>query len=481
MIIPSFYIGDGCARLERITQSLDRYVHGKAEINLELTMFNYNDIINNFKSAFLELRNCANYLEINIPFDYFNIAVFDILMKDYDTLHRDPNAKLEDYIDFAHNIIKNLKCGADYDGQYKIYGYGDYFSEITAPNEILMCNILDDVLKKSKNIPLNILNINCWDGRVEKALMASRDCSNVSFYGIMYKGTTYSSTYRDNLKKAIVTDFGDDTYRVSQNAFNITIADCFYETTTPDNTTNFIEKPELKIIKRAVKYTQSNGIVAFTIYKSRLHKDVVSFIVKNLDNISIYNDLVYARNTDFRGRPTAYSDCVVIVGTKKEKPTREYNVDLYNLIRESAFNDENYITDPYEYDITGFLNLVDEVKIFCGAEIDEEEAYLSYKNSSSYKDFQKMQNVQKISDKAQKSLLPFNVGQLGIILTSGCLDGRIDEGGNYCHAIKGRIIKEENVEIALDNINHLKETHKTYNNKVEINIFLPNGEFKRLA
>ena len=67
------------------------------------------------------------------------------------------------YIDFAHNIIGNLKCGANYDGQYKIYGYGDYFSEITAPNEILMCNILDDVLKKSKNIPLNILNINCWD------------------------------------------------------------------------------------------------------------------------------------------------------------------------------------------------------------------------------------------------------------------------------------------------------------------------------
>ena len=70
-ILPSFYIDDACKRLKRIANSLDRYIQGKATINLDLTMFNYNDILNTFWGLQIE----REYLELpyDIRIDYRGI------------------------------------------------------------------------------------------------------------------------------------------------------------------------------------------------------------------------------------------------------------------------------------------------------------------------------------------------------------------------------------------------------------------------
>ena len=78
-----------------------------------------------------------------------------------------------------------------------------------------------------------------------------------------------------------------------------------------------------------------------------------------------------------------------------------------------------------------------------------------------------------------KPLLPFNTGQIGLVLASGQLDGIVEEEGGYKHVIKGRIVRvpeyssyeEEGVEY--DSV--------TSSSRVEINVLLPNGEYKTIA
>ena len=72
------------------------------------------------------------------------------------------------------------------------------------------------------------------------------------------------------------------------------------------------------------------------------------------------------------------------------------------------------------------------------------------------------------------------IGLLGLVLTSGCLDGIVEEKDGNCHLIKGRVSKQV-IQTETNIRQGLNEVTETTVNKVEINVLLPNGEFKTLA
>ena len=90
------------------------------------------------------------------------------------------------------------------------------------------------------------------------------------------------------------------------------------------------------------------------------------------------------------------------------------------------------------------------------------------------------QKIKKTDEDIRKPLLPFNIGQLGLVLTSGCLDGIVEEKDGNCHLIKGRVSKQV-IQTETNIRQGLNEVTETTVNKVEINVLLPNGEFKTLA
>ena len=71
------------------------------------------------------------------------------------------------------------------------------------------------------------------------------------------------------------------------------------------------------------------------------------------------------------------------------------------------------------------------------------------------------------------------MGQIGLVLTSGCLDGVVEEYEGQYHAIKGMVTKvrdfnnsrEDNDETSIE----------TISNKVQINLLTPDGQFIELA
>lgn len=68
---------------------------------------------------------------------------------------------------------------------------------------------------------------------------------------------------------------------------------------------------------------------------------------------------------------------------------------------------------------------------------------------------------------------------IGLVLTSGCLDGIIEEDDGHRHLIRGRVSKQKTTESEYSA--HQSEITTITSNKVEINVLLPNGEYKILA
>ncbi|MGL5507558.1 MAG: hypothetical protein ACRDB0_06625, partial [Paraclostridium sp.] len=80
-----------------------------------------------------------------------------------------------------------------------------------------------------------------------------------------------------------------------------------------------------------------------------------------------------------------------------------------------------------------------------------------------------------------KPLLPFNMGQICLVLTSGCLDGIIEEFDGQYHAIKGMVTKVKKTTTNTNDNNTEQMAKDVYTNIVQINIFTPDGEFIELA
>ena len=119
------------------------------------------------------------------------------------------------------------------------------------------------------------------------------------------------------------------------------------------------------------------------------------------------------------------------------------------------------------------------IETFRGSVLDMEELHYLVQNSGAVDEMFENQHVEKIGESSTRPLLPFNIGQIGLVLTSGCLDGIIDEGDGHYHLVKGQVSKKTDVESNVSN-GVIDET-EIISNRVEINVMLPNGEFKTLA
>jgi hypothetical protein len=228
----------------------------------------------------------------------------------------------------------------------------------------------------------------------------------------------------------------------------------------------FIEKIERDYLYKIQSYLRPGGVMVFSIPYFRLFKEMATFISRNFKDITVLPD---------KGQS------VTIIGTKLPRAglvdSKSY-VYLRNMsrvigkLREDPPAAIAEVTLPYE--IAG-------LKKFRGALLDEAELDAMYDISPCTSQFWKSQKVEKLSEHTKHPLLPFNVGQIGLVLTSGCLDGVIDEGdGNY-HTVKGRVVKRVDTVNDVDASAGQIEVSETTTNRVEINMFLPDGTYKSLA
>ena len=175
---------------------------------------------------------------------------------------------------------------------------------------------------------------------------------------------------------------------------------------------------------------------------------------------------------------------VLVMGVKKAPDqVNETDPAVYELLRH--LSDMKHFKElpeeiPDMYDIP-----FDDVELvnFRGSILTDDEALRMINSSPAMNSFWKEETPQDIGD-TQHPLLPFTIGQLGLVLTSGVLDGVIDEGDGHYHVVRGRIRKHrsapEESERTTVRGNSVIESKVTVSNSIELNVIGADGTFKKL-
>ena len=257
--------------------------------------------------------------------------------------------------------------------------------------------------------------------------------------------------------------------RIANDAFDYMIAKCSIAFTLADNMRiNSVAKQEKDYLMNVNKYLRPGGVILIAIPYYRMYKDMAEMIAKNYHGVKVY------KSTGAYWQEKKY---IYIYAQKNT--VKGFDNEAYEALRK-AYNPE--LLEEFNEDIK--LNYVLPVKpkaieTFRGSVLDMEELHYLVDNSGALDEMIANQHVEKIGESSTRPLLPFNIGQIGLVLTSGCLDGIIDEGDGHYHLVKGQVSKKSDVESSVsDGI--IDET-EIISNRVEINILLPNGEFKTLA
>lgn len=330
------------------------------------------------------------------------------------------------------------------------------FYEISENNLELIANEIDANNKHN----VNIIQPECYKGN--ELMVMKKNIPNTILYGIESDLNGFATAKKQLNRVAKGSLKGS---RISNNAFDILLLKPSI-TWNLTNITLHSKRQEKEIIFETSKYLKKDGVCILFIPFFRLQQDICTFLAKNFKNIQIRrttNDMFFK-----------YS-LVSIICQKKDN--KEFDADEYNKLRTLKAEKIKDLNNPIDKVKLPASNTI--VEMFRGSVLDFDEMNDLIEKTKCYEDFWNKQNDDSKMQDTKRPLLPFNIGQIGLVLTSGCLDGIVEEKDGACHLIKGRVSKKSEVEHSTDN-NRL-EIRETISNKVEIKVILPDGTFKTLA
>lgn len=315
---------------------------------------------------------------------------------------------------------------------------------------------------KGMTRPITVLNP--YIGNCDSALVIKDVyCEPMNLYAVDVN-QTLRNTEKQEFHRLIIGDLKGAT--ISHDVFDVVLA--APPTSLDRKGKNYIEKIERDYLQRSLSYVRDGGVFAFAIPVTHLYKEMCQYLAKNLKDVQI-------RLLDKK--------IAFICGYRNMDKSRTVDRAAHLALRTLILNldDEKYDCSKTPLKALTLPLAAMEVKMFRGSKIDESEFPKMYAESSATQSFLDSQKVEKLSENTKTPLLPFNVGQLGLILTSGCLDGVIDEGDGYYHVVKGRVVKKNDVSHDVSAERGRVDVTKVESNRVEINVFLADGTYKRLA
>lgn len=303
------------------------------------------------------------------------------------------------------------------------------------------------------NRPYSVFSPKC--GRGTGLILLAAHGEGIT-YGLEIRDTAYE-TAKQNLNRTIKGEMSGS--KISNDCFDIMhVCPKISWYAEKGATGNLIEKREKAALRNTIKYLRKEGILIFTIPKTRLTKDMAFIFSKLLRDVEI---LEHSRNNKY----------IHIIGVK----------DIVKEARQEVYAHLTYL-DNYTKEIYTQYDLpsggIKEPELFRGSMLDPAELENLVNNSGLMDSFWEKQSIE-ANDTEMRPLLPFNMGQIGLVLTSGCLDGVVEEYEGQYHAIKGMVTKVRNTNDTIDNDS--ETSIETISNKVQINLLTPDGKFIELA
>lgn len=297
-----------------------------------------------------------------------------------------------------------------------------------------------------------------------------------NFYGICDKFVQLEAH-----KKVIIDDIRKA--HISAKSFDVAYSPLPYTKEINDfvfvpvnNHSNFTSVEEILHIRRLSTLLKDNGVLILHMPFYSLSNDFCYEFVKRFTNISVLHD------------KSAYTVTFITLVAQKRSNSEIDAEDAKNcfdqlrdVVFKAKFNDsENNFEIPTVQKEYVLKHSPDSFKrfIFRGENISLEESKTFALNTNTFKNIYEKEEVPYDKYEGKRPLLPFTNGQLGLVLVSGFLDGVIEEEDGYCHIIKGKSSKHSTVDIEFQDNTVIQ--HVNHSNKIEINIFEPNGTYRKL-
>lgn len=447
MLLPIQYIKDSCFRLKKMHE----YVTKETEVAFEAQR-------EKFLSISLDMANALTECAFSFKdADEFQSALTILKNKIKEVRASQDVTILKNAICSCTNYFRNKNFDSYFIGNYKDNLRAIYFENF--PNYEADYNFCAEALKVNSIREVNALEANCKFGFVGSEF--KKVIPSLRLWGVHplsgCQRTEYHRLAQGKIKDAII----------SQNSFDVVILD------TPIQA-NFLtlfnsKKTEIEILRHSLQPLRSGGAFIMKIPYFRLYRDMCVLLCKSLRNIQIR-----------KGPQSSFTDngLVYIMGIRKDD--KIIAPDDFNLLLNAYQSDQlaDVSTTPF---IPMTLPDTDlPIKIFRGTDLTDEDIQDAYKESPCRKQF-----WANLADQNNRSLnkqppLPLGVGHIGLVLTSGCLNGIVDEEDGCCHLIKGTTIRYTDVQ--KDPIDDYHESvTETLSSRVYINAFLPDGTYLTLA
>ena len=454
MLLAMHYLKDSLVRMRSLTATIEKNLEKEEhKMVFEVVKGNAVQAFMDYKSAVEELMYLLEEPDMTLR-TANNIA----------TMLERMFSSAAEFEEVKDAMVTALAPFDDYDG-FDSYGYFETESEQRSSfkngyiSSIYM-DLLANAMPKNVTRPLKVVDPYTYDGSRAFMLMDRYD-KPLQVYGID-TNMDISPEDKSRFERLVVGELKGSM--VTNDVFDVLLL--APPISIEKKGKNVIEKIERDYLHKTINYLRPDGLMIYSIPLTHMYKEVCQYLAKNLKDIQIRLDGIH----------------VYICGYRNTDKNREADKDVLIALRTLQLNRSN---DCYSLDnpLNSFtLPLpATQVLTFRGSKLDETEFAAMYEKSNATETFLKEQRVDKLSDNAKSPLLPFNVGQLGLILTSGCLDGVIDEGNGICHAVKGRVIKKRDVQKEVDNQKDKIDVTEIVANRVEINAFLADGTYKCLA
>lgn len=475
MLINIYYIRDSIVRFGSLKKTIERQINRaeKEKKSIEPEMIKANK--STFYGIAIEMLNALTEAIFAFESHVYGYAQF-VTTKNHliesiekvresnsmQTILEAVNVVLDSFKDFNYNNFSTYEYRSDFRSAHM-------FNDDSTVDEFYL-QLIGKTFKLKKERAVNLLDPRPRRGESIKGLKALMP-ETVKTYAAAVPEREGSLTKAMFDRVALGTLKGSV---ISNEAFDIMFLQP--QITIEKQSERVMIKKERDLIRDTVKYLRPGGYLVLLLPHFRFYKDICLFLAKNFTDFQVRK---------FVGEAYNKTGFIFLIAKRKPKSNKEIDQKDYQLLRHLYDVDklENIMNKDFEKVYLPEDEV--EVKLFRGSILDIDEVKNIFKNSGSMEQFWKQQQVEKIHENPKNPLLPFNTGQLGLVLTSGVLDGVINEGNGYFHVVKGRVVKktdsQRDYSLNSDGVSNEMELIETISNRVEINVILPDGTHKVLA
>ena len=343
--------------------------------------------------------------------------------------------------------------------EYSLSGdAGDIEYNISSAYLDMPASYIEILRRTINNESVNAFFPNCFSGAYAKFFRKDAD----KMYG---QTDSHMAKARENLDRIAKGQLKGST--ITNNFFDVLFLTSRVGYREQVDHLGIVKEPNERIeIKNVIKYLRPGGLFLITIPYTRLLPTLAMYLSKALSNVQI----VRVPNGDKLKR-------VTIMGIKNESATTS-DPELYRKLKLLNYEEDTISIHDLGEKIYNLPTQELTLELFRGSELDIGDVMDACQDNMIDNFITAQTDPLVVKDQAP--LLPFNIGQVGLVLTSGCLDGVIEEMEGINHVIKGmttKVMSTNREELGDDKV----KCTETINNQVKINVFTADGKYIQLG